>query len=121
VRSIVSALWRRLSLLLSTGVAAIALLSGVAAAHTLSATRARHAANVYAAKLQFQLEGGYRHSVRSCARKSAHVRRCRIRVLTAADNQLRCDEVVLVKFRGPRSHRTKVVPLQKTFRCFVQR
>lgn len=96
-------------------------LSSVAAAHTLSASRARHAANAYAAKLQFQLEGGYRHSVRSCARKSAHVWRCRIRVLTAADNQLRCVEVVLVKFRGPRSHRTRVVPFEKTFRCFVQR
>ena len=111
----------RLSLLLLTGVAAIALLSGVAAAHTLSATQARHAANAYAAKLQWSLEGGYRHSVRSCARKSAHVQRCRIRVLTAADNQLRCGEVVLVKFRGPRSHRTRVVPLQKTFRCLIQR
>ena len=60
----------RVCLLLSTGVAATALLSGVAVAHTLSATQARHAANAYAAKLQSQLEGGYRHSVRSCARKT---------------------------------------------------
>ena len=111
----------RVSLLLSTGVAAIALLSGVATAHTLSAARARHAADVYAGKLQLQLEGGYRHSVRSCARKSAHVRRCRIRVLTIADSPQRCDEKVLVKFRGRRSHRTRVIPLEKTFRCFVQR
>jgi hypothetical protein len=111
----------RLSLLLFTGVAAIMLLSGIADAHTLSASRARHAANAYAAKLQLQLEGGYGHSVRSCTRKSAHVRRCRIRVLTAADNPQRCNEAVLVKFRGPRSHRTRVVPLEKTFRCFVQR
>lgn len=101
--------------------AAVAHLSGVAAAHTLGPARARRAANAYAAKLELQLEGGYRHSVRSCARKSTHVRRCRIRVLTLADTPQRCDEAVLVKFRGPRSHRTRVVPLQKTFRCFGQR
>jgi hypothetical protein len=92
-----------------------------AGAHTLSASRARRAADAYAEKLQFQLEGGYAHSVRSCARKSAHIQKCRIRVLTAADNQLRCGEAVVVKFRGPRSHRVRVVPLEKTFRCFVQR
>jgi hypothetical protein len=97
------------------------LLTGVAQAHTLSAKRARHAANAYAARLEIRLEGGYRHSAGSCRRRSAHVRRCHIRVLTAADNPQRCDEAVLVKFRGPRSLRTRVVPLERTFRCFVQR
>ena len=106
---------------LATGAALLLLLAGVADAHTLGAKRARRAANAYAAKLQTQLEGGYGHSVVSCRKRSAHARRCHILVLTFSDNPERCDEVVVVKLRGRRTHRIRVVPLERTFRCLVQR